>query len=125
MAQVPKVSEDFTYDLSTNVGQVRFWSGDHPVGNAQMSDTEISYTLEQVSDDIYRAALIVLDGIEAKIQMVDASGPQGNIQRSQRLQQIQAYRKRLRQRMAGATGIQLDRELVGSRAVFQLGRWDS
>ena len=86
----------FTYDLSTNIGQVRLAIGDTACDTAQLSDEEITALLGQASS-WQKATLRAVDTLIAKYAMSSYDirmGPRSE-SRGQRIENLKALKEYL------------------------------
>lgn len=57
----------FTYDLSNNIGQVRFYLGDTNIDNYFLTDEDISFSLIENNNNLKFTAADCADAIAAKV----------------------------------------------------------
>ena len=78
----------FTYDLATEIGQVRFKIGDVASSGAVLTDEEITYALAQCTS-ILQAAIMCVRSVLARYHPITDGGAGGlSLPRSQKSQQL-------------------------------------
>lgn len=123
----------FSYDLTTNIGKVRYRIGDTRQGSAVLADEEITEALTNNADDLDHSAIECLDLMEARLLASDSSSAGQQVQRSQRLEAIRSMRDRLRHKLSALTGPKLTglstddaytTETSAVQPIFKRGQFD-
>lgn len=101
----------FTYDLTTNVGKVRFWVPDNTSTNYLLQDDEITYALGLVGNDILAAAADLCDQLARRFaQQATFSADGLSVQNGQRAQTFAERAAELRQRgQVSVSSLELNR----------------
>jgi hypothetical protein len=122
----------FSYDLATEIGQVRMRAGDVYQNAAIIADEEITSLLADFGSDLDRTAIAVMDLMETRLMAGDGNSAGQTNQRSQRLDAIRQARQRLRLKMSAAkgpvvTGINKSEKLPSdsNSPIFRRDQWDS
>jgi hypothetical protein len=90
----------FTYDISSETGQVRFYVGDTNPSDALLADDEVEFLLD-AEGSVQAAAIAAAEAIAAKFtRLADKSVGDLSISQSQKAKQYLALAERLRRAMA-------------------------